>query len=43
MFVVFVVGVIFFLAARGGRSLGEHMRDDAPAASPVAAGASREQ
>jgi uncharacterized membrane protein len=29
MFVVFVVGLIFFLAARGGRSLGEHLRDDA--------------
>ena len=29
MFVVLVVGVIFFVAARGGRSLGEHMRDDA--------------
>jgi amino acid transporter len=29
MFVVFVVGLIFFLAARGGRSLSEHLRDDA--------------
>jgi amino acid transporter len=37
MFVVFVVGVIFFLAAHRGRSLGAHMRDDAPAASAVAA------
>jgi amino acid transporter len=29
MFVVFVAGVILFLAAHRGRSLGEHMRDDA--------------
>ena len=29
MFVVFVVGVIFFVGARGGRSLGKHLRDDA--------------
>jgi amino acid transporter len=29
MFVVFVAGLIFFLAARGGRSLSEHLRDDA--------------
>jgi amino acid transporter len=42
MFVVFVVGVIFFLAAHGGRALSTHMRDDAPAASSAATEASRE-
>jgi amino acid transporter len=32
MFVVLVVGVVFFLAARGGRSLSAHLRDDEEAA-----------
>jgi len=29
MFVVAVVGVVFFLTAHSGRELGTHMRDDA--------------
>jgi amino acid transporter len=28
MFVIFVAGLILFLAARGGRPVGEHLRDD---------------
>jgi amino acid transporter len=31
MFVIFVAGLILFLAARGGQSLGEHLRDDVSA------------
>jgi hypothetical protein len=29
MVVVFIVGVVLFLLARGGRELDQHLRDDA--------------
>jgi hypothetical protein len=37
MFIVAIVGVIFFVIAHGGKELSEHLRDDAE--TPAAQGA----